>query len=243
MKSALVWLPVAFVLGGLVGRFGPAEELRAFRRSAEAKETAKAVRSANGFDSFAALANIPKAAKRPHRVTPSKSTDATAKAGADNAAAAVTNAAPPAERRPRRMDPEDLRARIDEAAELWRTRIELKRAATVEKLGLNERGAAVFDETIAAMNARLRDTMQAMADQLAVEGAEMTPELGVRFLGDLSAAVAETYDALGEAVGEEKRGEISRLQLHEFVDPSSAEPLIAVQDRLDMSALSRGERK
>ena len=236
MKSALVWLPVAFVLGGLVGRFGPAEELRAFRRSAEAKETAKAARSANGFDSFAALANIPKAAKRPHRVTPSKSTDATAKAGADNAA-------PPAERRPRRMDPEDLRARIDEAAELWRARIELKRAATVEKLGLNERGAAVFDETIASMNARLRDTMQAMADQLAVEGAEMTPELGVRFLGDLSAAVAETYDALGEAVGEEKRGEISRLQLHEFVDPSSAEPLIAVQDRLDMSALSRGERK
>ena len=30
----------------------------------------------------------------------------------------------------------------------------------------------------------------------------------------------------------EKRGDISRLQLVEFVDPSVAEPLIAVQDKL-----------
>jgi len=247
MKSALVLLPAVFVLGGLVGRYGPTEELRAFRRSAETKESAKVARVANGFDSFAALASIPKAAKRPCRPAAAQSavTNKTASAAKGPAAGGsqTTNAAPVTATKPRHFDPEDLRARIDEASELWRTRIELKRAATLEKLGLDDKGAAAFDEALANMNGRLRETMQAMADQLVAEDAEMTPELGVRFLGDLSTVVAETYDSLGATVGPEKRGEISRLQLHEFVDPSAAEPLIAVQDRLDVSVpIGRGRK-
>lgn len=245
MKHALIWIPAVFVLGGLVGRYGPTEELRAYRRSSETRESAKVSRAANGFESFAALANIPKAAKRPRREAPARSgetTNAVARA-ADAPAPRAPNAAPPEAKRPRRLDPEDLRARIDEAAEIWRTRIELKRAATVENLGLDEKGATAFDAAVADMNARLRETMQAMADQLAADGAEMTPELGVRFLGDLSTAVADTYDALGASVGAGKRDDISRLQLYEFVDPSVAEPLIAVQDRLDVSALRGRDRK
>ena len=241
MKSSVVWIPAVFILGGLVGRFGPAEELRAYRQSDEAKDAVRVSRSANGFDSFAALANIPTAARRSHRAEkpqPSAVTNETAEvAGEKEPVETNETEVASSKAKPRRIDPEDLRARIDEAADLWRTRVEIKRATTIAKLGLDEKGVAAFDESIANMNAKLRDAMQAMADQLSAEKAEMTPELGVRLMGDLSIALAETYDAIGATVGEAKRGEISRLQLYEFVDPSAAEPLIAVQDRLDISAM------
>jgi hypothetical protein len=51
-------------------------------------------------------------------------------------------------------------------------------------------------------------------------------------MGEVAISLSETYDALGTTVDAEKRGDISRLQLVEFVDPSVAEPLIAVQDKL-----------
>ena len=245
-KSTLLWLPAAFVLGGLIGRFGPAEELRAFQKAAERSESASAARSANGLDSFIRLANIPDAAKRPRRTAKvdkadgDSGTNVTAgvaapseSAVADAASAeAPTNAVAAKTGKPRRFDPEDLRARIDEAAELWRTRIELKRATTIEKLGLNEKEAEAFDAALATMNEKLRDTMQALADELASSSAEMTPELGVRLMGDFATSVAEAYDSLGAVVDEGRRAEISQLQLYEFVDPAVAEPLVNVQDRL-----------
>ena len=147
-------------------------------------------------------------------------------------AEAPTNAVAAKTGKPRRFDPEDLRARIDEAAELWRTRIELKRATTIEKLGLDEKEAEAFDAALATMNEKLRDTMQALADELASSSAEMTPELGVRLMGDFATSVAEAYDSLGAVVDEGRRAEISQLQLYEFVDPAVAEPLVNVQDRL-----------
>ena len=51
-------------------------------------------------------------------------------------------------------------------------------------------------------------------------------------MGDLSATLAETYDQIGGAVDGSKRGEVSSMQLMEFIDPSVAEPLIAVKDKL-----------
>ncbi len=251
MKNSIVWIPAVFVLGGLVGRFGPQEELRAYRKTADADASARIAPSANGFDSFAALANIPTAASRPRLAEPSRASAATNDASASTGDASAVGAAEAddadapsnANERPKRLDPEDLRARIDEAAELWRMRISLKRATTIEKLGLDEKGASAFDDALAVMNERLRDAMQSMADQLAPEGAEMTPELGVRLLGDMSIAIAEAYDSMGAVVDEGKRGEVSRLQLFEFVDPSAAEPLISVQDRLSAAADRERRRK
>ena len=61
----------------------------------------------------------------------------------------------------------------------------------------------------------------------------MTPELGVRLMGDVSTALAETYDAIGACVGEGKRDEVSNMNLADFIDPSVAEPFVAVQDKLE----------
>ena len=235
----LVWLPAAFVIGGLVGYYGPSEELRS-REQREQEEKAKP-RSNNAFGSFAQMVNIPDAAKRPRRARDAEKHDAHDAPSAGASESAPTNApAQTAERRHRRLAPEDLRARIDEAADLWRARVEIARTAAVDKLGLDGDKAQAFNDAVDAMNDKLRESMQLVADEIAA-AKTMTPELGVRLMGDLSTSLAETYDAIGACVGEELRGQVSDLQLVDFVDPSVAEPLIAVQDKIDPQSF-RGPR-
>ena len=132
----------------------------------------------------------------------------------------------------RRVAPEDLRARIDEAAELWRTRIEIARASAIDKLGLDDKGAESFNDAIEDMNAKLRESIQIVADRVA-SSESLTHELGVRLMGDIATSLAEAYDAIGTCVDEDHRGEVSRLELTNFIDPSVGEPLIAVQDKLE----------
>lgn len=216
--SGMTLVPAALVIGGLIGYYGPSEKLCAYKEKAaeERAERTEATKtpSAVGFDSFAEIVKIPKAAK------------GIQVAGAE---AGGVSEAPKAERP--KFNPEDLKARIDEAADLWRTRTELKRAATIEKFKLDEEGAADFDRAVADMNDKLRESIQSLADQVS-DVDEMTPELGVRLMGDLSTTVAEAYDAVGAVVDEDRRGEVSNLQLMEFVDPSVAEPLIGVQQKI-----------
>ena len=88
------------------------------------------------------------------------------------------------------------------------------------------------------MNARLRDSMQAIADAL-VNEQEATPEIGIRLMNDISAVMVEAYDQIGGCVDAASRGAVSELNLVEFIDPSVAEPLIAVQDKLEFG---RGRR-
>ena len=230
----LVWLPAAFVIGGLVGYYGPSEELRS-RELREQEEKAKP-RSNNAFGSFAQMVNIPDAAKRPRRARSSDRPAMQDKNHDEESEYTSTNASVQSveheRHNHRRLAPEDLRARIDEAADLWRTRVEIARSAAAEKLGLAEEKAQSFNDAVDAMNDKLRESMQLVADEIAA-AKKMTPELGIRLMGDLSTSLAETYDAIGACVGEELREEVSNLQLVDFVDPSIAEPLIAVQDKID----------
>ena len=233
----IVWLPLVFIAGGLVGYYGPAEELRS-RDVREQEEKTKA-KPKNAFGSFTELVNIPDVAKRPRRVKDTEpSTNTTAVATTTVAATADeqptgTNAtvevtAP----RRKRVAPDDLRARIDEAAELWRTRIEIARASAIEKLGLDDKSAESFNDALEDMNAKLRESIQIVADRVA-SAETMTPELGIRLMGDISTSLAEAYDAIGTCVDDDHRGEVSKLQLTDFIDPSVGEPLIAVQDKLE----------
>ena len=230
---AIVWLPAVFVLGGLVGYYSPSEELRANEERAR-KEVSKP-RRPDAFGSFAQMVNIPAEAKHPPRID--SAPKAAAETPATQAGKAATNAAPESARddhsprRIRRMAPEDLRARIDEAADLWRTRVEVARASAIAKLGLDDAAAQKFNTAIESMNDKLRESIQIVADEIATAGS-LTPELGIRLMGDLSQSLAETYDEIGACVATDMRADVSGLQLIEFVDPSMGEPLIAVQDKL-----------
>jgi hypothetical protein len=228
----IVWLPLVFIAGGLVGYYGPAEELRS--RDVREKEEKTKAKPKNAFGSFTELVNIPEVAKRPRRVKDTEpATNTTAVATTSDEQPKGTNATAEATA-PRRkhVAPEDLRARIDEAAELWRTRIEIARASAIEKLGLDDKGAESFNDAIEDMNAKLRESIQIVADRVASSEA-MTQELGVRLMGDIATTLAETYDSLATCVDEDHRGEVSRLELTNFIDPSVGEPLIAVQDKLE----------
>ncbi len=232
MNKSVVFIPLAFVLGGLVGAWRPNEELRSLK--ARPAEVPQKQQNQAGFDSFAKMVNIPDAAKSPRPRRPMRRPEA--KSAGDAKPDAKENVAEnkPEERndQPRReISPEDLRARIDEAAELWRTRVEIARAQTIDKLGLDAAGTEQFNAAVDNMNLKLRDSIQTIATRLANEE-NMTPELGVRLMGDLCTTLAESYDEIGQCVGEDRRGEISSLELHNFVDPSVAEPLISVQGKL-----------
>lgn len=233
----IVWLPLVFIAGGLVGYYGPAEELRS--RDVREKEEKTKAKPKNAFGSFTELVNIPEVAKRPRRVKDTEpttnTTDVAGRVGeaplpGESAGGRVGDAPLPEKRR--RVAPEDLRARIDEAAELWRTRIEIARASAIEKLGLDDKGAESFNDAIEDMNAKLRESIQIVADRVA-SSESLTHELGVRLMGDIATSLAEAYDAIGTCVDEDHRGEVSRLELTNFIDPSVGEPLIAVQDKLE----------
>ena len=233
----IVWLPLVFIAGGLVGYYGPAEELRS--RDVREQEEKARPKPKNAFGSFTELVNIPEVAKRPRRVKDTEpatnTTDIAGRVGeaplpGESANGRVGEAPLPEKRK--RVAPEDLRARIDEAAELWRTRIEIARASAIEKLGLDDKGAESFNDAIEDMNAKLRESIQIVADRVASSEA-MTQELGVRLMGDIATTLAETYDSLATCVDEDHRGEVSRLELTNFIDPSVGEPLIAVQDKLE----------
>ena len=233
----IVWLPLVFIAGGLVGYYGPAEELRS--RDVREKEEKTKAKPKNAFGSFTELVNIPEVAKRPRRVKDTEpatnTTDVAGRVGdaplpGESASGRVGDAPLPEKRR--RVAPEDLRARIDEAAELWRTRIEIARASAIDKLGLDDKGAESFNDAIEDMNAKLRESIQIVADRVA-SSESLTHELGVRLMGDIATSLAEAYDAIGTCVDEDHRGEVSRLELTNFIDPSVGEPLIAVQDKLE----------
>jgi len=74
--------------------------------------------------------------------------------------------------------------------------------------------------------------MQGFADRLAA-GEELTPEIGTRAFNEMTTALVQSYDALDAFVPEAQRGEAAQIELTDFIDPGVAEPLIAVQDKLE----------
>ena len=134
-------------------------------------------------------------------------------------------------------DPEKARRDFERAAEFMRARTELARKKVIKDLALDEAGTAVFDSAIADMNARLKDSVLTAVELLADEE-KISPELTFRLIGDMTATLAEGYDAVGACVGEERRGEISQLQLVEFVQPDVMEPFLTVQDKLVFTSQS-----
>lgn len=233
MNKAIVLLPLAFVVGGVVGYWNNAEDVRLYKEKAAAAERQAASgqkANADGFGSFAQMVQIPKEAKRPRRRKPAPSEGGEAAAQTNDVSAVEAEAEDSAPQQD--FKPEDLRARIEEAADLWRARIDVAKAAAIEKLGLDAAGQEKFEASLAAMNDRIRDSLQTIADAVANDE-KMTHEINVRLMGDIATAIAETYDGIGECVDESRRGEVSEMMLLEFIDPSVAEPLISVQDKIE----------
>lgn len=242
--KAYLWLPLACLVGFLVGSWGARDELRAFKEHAkEAKE--KAAAKPDGFDTFARMVKIPEAARRPRRLRRSREAGPVSPIAVTNTTATVARESasrPSAEPKevdavltntpPARLSREDLRARIEEAQDLWRTRVDVARAQWKSKLKLTGEAERAFDAALQEMNERLYDSISVLAGILS-EKEEMTPELGLRLVGETTTILAETYDKIGSCAAPGDREEIAKIQMTDFIDPGVAEPLINVQGKLD----------
>ena len=248
------WIPLAAIAGGIVGSWGPREDLELYKANVQEERTQKKVSGSTGFDAFAKLANIPDVARRRPKARTNElartvkpvETNAVGLAQArkpgENYPVLNDNHKPPAVGMslPKHGSREDLEARIEEAADLWNTRVELAKTQWKGRLGIEDgKDAEAFDSAVATMNESLRDTMEALAEEIEKAG-KVSPELGLRMMGDLSRNLADAYDSIGALVPADRRGEVSEMPVHEFIDPMVAEPLISVQDKLEGGFRMRG---
>ena len=228
-------LPFVMVLGVMVGRYLPKEELRTSKPAP--KPVGQSARN-DSLNSLTRMIQIPDRASRPRRAPPPQ--DVAVAAEDDGVVSDAPAEESFRERRDRRrrewlereqFSPEDLRARIDEAKDLWATRVEIARMQALDKLGLAEvEHQAFFDDAINHMNESFMFTLQALADQLR-GGADLTPELGARVVSELSATMVATYDDLMQSLPPERHGDVGGMELTDFIDPGVIEPLIDVQDK------------
>jgi hypothetical protein len=116
--------------------------------------------------------------------------------------------------------------------ELWKVRSDVARNTFLARAKFNTEEAAQFDVLLAAMNLRLRATIEQIAVGLRA-GETPSPESGVRAIHTLSGALATTYDEMDRTLppGWRAAGD-EPLDLVDFVDPSVAEPLIGVEQLL-----------
>ena len=254
------WIPLAAIVGVIAGSWGPREDLELYKEKVREEWTEKKVSGATGFDAFARLANIPDVAKsrpkartnelarsvghsEPVQETETNEVDLVQDGDLDEEECLELNddETSAAVRISSQGSREDLEARLEEAADLWNTRVELAKTQWKSKLGIEDGpNAEAFDSAVATMNESLRDTMEALADEIEKAG-KVNTELGLRMMGDISRNLADAYDAIGALVPADRRGEVSEMPVPEFIDPMVAEPLIRVQDKLEGGFRADGE--
>jgi hypothetical protein len=238
--KALLWLPLACLAGFIVGSWGAHDELRAYQESVK-EERNRTAKKVGGFDTFASMVKIPEMTRRPRKTkrVAKKSTVGLDSNKVDNVefvksndVNSLTNTPPAARKTPPRRSVEDLGVRIEEAQDLWRTRVDIVRAQWKERLKLSGEKEQAFDAALQEMNERLYDSVATVAELIAGRE-EISPELGLRLVGETTAIMSETYDKIGACVPQEMRSEVSSIQIVDFVDPGVAEPLIGVQGKLE----------
>lgn len=221
MKHA-IWIPFALLLGLVLGGWGPREDLKLARQEIELLRSREDRKSENPVRTVTDWVRIPprtEPAQPPPPETPSEP-------------APEPETTPPSEPEIPSVPPPDLRARIDEALELWKIRSEIARNTFVMRAKFGPEEAAQFDVLLAAMNLKLRSSIEQIAVGLRA-GEDPTPETGLRAIHTLSGALASTYDEMDRTLppGWRVAGD-EPVDLVDFVDPSVAEPLIGLEDRI-----------
>lgn len=225
-------LPFTLLAGLLIGRWLPKEETRV-ESAVRIEATAK--KNEDALNNITRMVQIPDKASRPRKreaaVTNASPVTITYSTGGETPA---TNVAAQAHRHRERPSPEDLRARIDEAKDLWRTRAELARTQMFDKLGFQTpEQQTVFDNAINTMNQTLYNTMQGLASEIK-NANEMTTEQSIRVVAQMTSAMTTAYDTLFQAVPQDKQTAVGNMQMTDFIDPSVIEPLTDVQDKIQM---------
>ena len=261
MRAAWVFVPVACVVGILIGSWRPRAQVRDLTRKLEENRNGTSKQrgdSPEGFDTFTRMVRIPdEAAKKPRFAsnkplftgTATNATEALAvsqaedggSTNAEGTAAQLASEEPRRRGRPPRLAPEDLRARIAEAQELWSARVDIARAQWLDRLGMaDEASARVFDDAVNGMNDRLHALAQELVDDVTAGNRRIDHASGARFISEVSGVIAETYEAIAADLPEDKASESGKMQLADFIDPAVAEPFIQIQEQFEESFAEEG---
>ena len=134
------------------------------------------------------------------------------------------------------MTPEQKAAQKDAFLEKMRERSQRRLKAFIAKTGLNESQTAAFENTVAAMDATLRETANAYAEQIRKTGT-FSRDAQVKFVGDVSAVVSAGYGEMDASLPESWRTDDGNVNLMEIVGP---EALSSVVEALTESGLEDG---
>ena len=240
----LIFIPFAILLGLAAGSWAPKRELTQLRNEIQKlKQNLKTNNRSGKLSMFGNIIKVPeKKSKRKSQhhdqtAESSHTTSAPAQSTGTNINNVAVNTNTPASRRKRRKrqfpDPksETYEADLEEAKELWETRVELARAQWLTKMNLNDEEIDLFDQAIADMNDKLYLTMQVTAEELQ-NADSMSAETGLRIMNSVTETLVETYDQIGNIVPADQRSEVEKMEIPDFIDPASFEPLIDVRDKL-----------
>ncbi|MFA7172752.1 MAG: hypothetical protein WC340_04965 [Kiritimatiellia bacterium] len=240
----LLLLPFAVLLGLAVGSWSPKNELIKVRQ--ELKELEKKLEKQNTGGKLSALNNFIKIPERKsgRKPAPFKAHGELAHNEAADTTEAATNLIsdasttnpppkPPSSRRHQFLNPKskNFEEDLEQAKELWQTRVEMARAGWLAKLKLNEQESTLFDQAVADMNDKLYLTMQAVAVELQSTD-KMSTETGIRIMNEVTTTLVETYEQIGKAVPPEQRPQVESMEMQDFIDPAAFDPLIDVRDKL-----------
>ena len=232
MRS-LAFVCIAIILGFLVGRWAPHEDLTRARR--EIEDLQRLVKKSGGGGrggNLMGVDNLLRIQDRPAATTASTSTNTvggvTNTVGATGVSTNEVAATPARDRR-------NLRERLDEAKDVWQMRSDLARNSFLNNLHASEVQSRDFDVLVAAMNLKMEQRINTWVESIK-KSEVVRPEDGARLMHALTGAVVETYDEFDQKMpGTWRQAAGEEFMLFDFVNPKVGERLIDVESTLNRS--------
>jgi hypothetical protein len=248
MKGWII-VPLVFLAGLLIGGVQPRGELRRLRKDLD---TRKKVASAPAPQErqLASFLNMLPMAPPPHGAQTARqdggSNTSDLAGGPAETSATGTVAGTDGGKPWKDMTPEEraasFKARMEQAAEVWRLRADVARSTFASKTGFTEKEMTDFDVLMKSMNVRLEDLFAKTADSIKA-GETFTPETGIRLMNGLTESMVLTYDEMDRKLPATWRQDSgSSFDLVTYVDPVVVAPLMEVQDKLPKPGEMRRNR-
>lgn len=240
-SGSLLFIPLALLVGFVLGGLGPRHELAKAKTEIDWLKTKPSRRGDTSLNLITDVVRIPKErTEEPTRVEPVEESDTTDLIGPSpppeptSPSGSETPSPQPA--------PESLEDQLALAREAWAIRSDIARSTFLSRTGLSGEESIQFDVLQAAMNLRLRASFEKLANLLSA-GQEMSPELGIRAINEITGALTVTYDELDRKLPSHWRETAGEdFDLTDFIDPSVAEPLIPVEKKLSERPRDRRRR-
>ncbi|OVE74355.1 hypothetical protein BVX94_00670 [bacterium B17] len=251
MKS-FIFIPFALLLGLLVGSWSPRAEIASLKQELAStkkmlKKQPERKRSISEVTSLLGIEGIERSRKKETEqkeeivkeektiddaveekavepvgsiVEESKDTDVVEESGEEKEA-------------PPEMTQKEKEAKLDEAVELWKIRVNVARSTFISNTGMNDQQAMQFDMLLDNMNLKIGETIDVFAENIE-DAEEVQMEAGIRVMNDITESIVATYDAMDESMPKGwRRNTGENFTLVNFIDPEVGRPLVGLEDKLE----------